>query len=52
MIARRQRRQDARRGEQLTVVDPETQLGKFAGRLGATELRAVNAALMTVSGVD
>ena len=38
--------------EQLTVVDPETQLGKFAGRLGATELRAVNAALMTVSGVD
>lgn len=33
-------------------VDPETRLGQFAGRLGAAELRAVNAALMTVLGLD
>ena len=38
--------------EQLTVVDPETRLGEFAGRLGAAELQAVNAALMTVLGLD
>lgn len=38
--------------EQLTVVDPETRLGEFAGRLGAAELRAVDAALMTVLGLD
>lgn len=38
--------------EQLTVVDPETRLGEFAGRLGAAELRTVNTALMTVLGLD
>lgn len=38
--------------EQLTVVDPEARLGQFAGRLGAAELQAVNAALMTVLGLD
>ena len=38
--------------EQLTVVDPETRLGEFAGRLGAAELQAVNAALMTVLSLD
>lgn len=38
--------------EQLTVVDPETRLGDFAGRLDATELRAVDAALLTVLGLD
>lgn len=38
--------------EQLTVVGPETRLGQFAGRLDAEELRAVNAALMTVLGLD
>jgi mRNA interferase MazF len=38
--------------EQLTVVDPETRLGQFAGRLNAAELRAVNAALVTVLGLD
>ncbi|WP_295698187.1 type II toxin-antitoxin system PemK/MazF family toxin [Lapillicoccus sp.] len=38
--------------EQLTVVDPETRLGEFAGRLDAAELRAVDAALMTVLGLD
>ncbi len=38
--------------EQLTVVDPETRLGQFAGRLDAAELEAVNAALLTVLGLD
>lgn len=38
--------------EQLTVVDSETRLGEFAGRLDAAELRAVDAALMTVLGLD
>jgi mRNA interferase MazF len=38
--------------EQLTVVDPEARLGQFAGRLSAAELQAVNAALMTVLGLD
>lgn len=38
--------------EQLTVVDPETRLGEFAGRLDAAELRAVDAALLAVLGLD
>lgn len=38
--------------EQLTVVDPETWLGEFAGRLDGAELRSVDAALMTVLGLD
>ena len=38
--------------EQLTVVDPEIRLGEFAGRLAASELRAVDAALLTVLGLD
>ncbi len=38
--------------EQLTVVDPQIWLGQFAGRLGAADVRAVNAALMTVLGLD
>lgn len=38
--------------EQLTVVDPETRLGEFAGRLDVAELRSVDAALMTVLGLD
>jgi mRNA interferase MazF len=38
--------------EQLTVVDPETRLGDFAGRLDAAELRAVDAALLAVLGLD
>ncbi len=38
--------------EQLTVVDPETRLGQFAGRLDPSELRAINAALLTVLGLD
>ena len=38
--------------EQLTAVDPETRLGQFAGRLSAAELHAVDAAVMTVLGLD
>ena len=38
--------------EQLTVVDPELRLGDFAGRLNASELLAVDAALLTVLGLD
>lgn len=38
--------------EQLTVVDPETRLGEFVGRLNASEQQAVNAALLTVLGLD
>nr|WP_221206173.1 type II toxin-antitoxin system PemK/MazF family toxin [Garicola koreensis] len=38
--------------EQLTVVDPEARLGDFAGRLDAAELRAVDAALLVVLGLD
>lgn len=38
--------------EQLTVVDPETRLGDFAGRLDTVELRAVDAALLAVLGLD
>jgi mRNA interferase MazF len=38
--------------EQLTVVDPQTRLGEFAGRLDATQLRAVDSALLVVLGLD
>jgi mRNA interferase MazF len=38
--------------EQLTVVDPEARLGDFVGRLSVSELRAVDAALLTVLGLD
>ena len=38
--------------EQLTVVDPETRLGDFIGRLDAAELREVDAALVAVLGLD
>lgn len=38
--------------EKLTVVDPETRLGEFAGRLDAAELRSVDEALLTVLGLD
>ncbi len=38
--------------EQLTVIDPQTRLGDFAGRLNPAELRAVNAALLVVLGLD
>lgn len=38
--------------EQLTVIDPESRLGAFAGRLGSVEMRAVDAALQTVLGLD
>jgi len=38
--------------EQLDVVDPETRLGEFAGRLDVAQLRSVDAGLMTVMGLD
>nr|WP_281496880.1 type II toxin-antitoxin system PemK/MazF family toxin [Ornithinimicrobium sp. F0845] len=38
--------------EQLTVIDPEVRLGEYAGRLDAAELRAVEAALLIVLGMD
>jgi mRNA interferase MazF len=34
--------------EQLTVIDPQTRLGEFAGRLTGSEMQAVSAALVTV----
>lgn len=38
--------------EQLTVVDPETRLGEFAGRLNGAEMRAVDEALLAVLTLD
>jgi mRNA interferase MazF len=38
--------------EQLAVVDPQTRLGEFAGRLDNRELHAVDAALLAVLGLD
>ncbi len=38
--------------EQLTVIDPQTRLGNFAGRLDGAEMHAVDAALLTVLALD
>jgi len=38
--------------EQLTVVDPETRLGNFAGHLDDAEIQAVDAALRSVLALD
>jgi mRNA interferase MazF len=38
--------------EQLTVIDPQTRLGEFAGRLNGSEMQAVSAALLTVLASD
>jgi len=38
--------------EQLTVIDPETRLGDFAGRLDSAEVRAVDAALLAVLALE
>lgn len=38
--------------EQLTAVDPQSRLGELVGRLGNAELRAVDAALLAVLGLD
>lgn len=38
--------------EQLTVIDPQTRLGEFAGRLNGAEMQAVNAALQAVLALD
>jgi len=37
--------------EQTTVVNPETELGEFAGRLSPDELADVNQALLLVLGL-
>lgn len=38
--------------EQLAAIDPQTRLGEFAGRLGSSELRAVEIALQVVLALD
>jgi mRNA interferase MazF len=38
--------------EQLTVIDPQTRLGNFAGRLDSSEMQAVDAALQRVLALD
>jgi mRNA interferase MazF len=38
--------------EQLTVIDPQARMGKFAGRLTNFEMQAVDAALQTVLALD
>lgn len=38
--------------EQLTVIDPQTRLGDFAGRLDRLEMQAVDAALQVVLALD
>ena len=38
--------------EQLTVIDQQIRLGKFAGRLDSSEIHAVDAALQTVLALD
>lgn len=38
--------------EQLTVVDPQTRLGEFAGRVDSSELRTVDAALLALLALD
>lgn len=38
--------------EQLTVLDSQTRLGEFAGRLNSSEMQAVSAALLTVLALD
>jgi mRNA interferase MazF len=38
--------------EQLTVIDSQTRLGGFAGRLTDSEMQAVSAALLTVLALD
>jgi len=49
---RDRRRQDSVMIEQLTVVDPETRLGNFAGHLDGAETQAVDAALRSVLALD
>ncbi len=38
--------------EQMTVIDPQTRLGDFAGRLDSSETHAVNVALRAVLALD
>lgn len=38
--------------EQMTVVDPQTRLGEFAGRLGSAEMHSVDEALLALLALD
>ena len=38
--------------DQLTVIDPQTRLGEFAGRLCSSEMRAADHALQVVLALD
>jgi len=38
--------------EQLTVIDPQTRLGDFAGRLSSSEMQAVDHAMQVVLALD
>lgn len=38
--------------EQLTVVDPQTRLGDYAGRLSSADMQAVDSALRVVLALD
>lgn len=38
--------------EQLTVIDPQMRLGEFVGRLDASEIAKVDAALTVAFGLD
>jgi len=38
--------------EQITVIDPQTRLGEFAGRLSSSEMQAVDHALQGVLALE
>lgn len=38
--------------EQLTVIDPQSRVGEFAGRLDSSEMHAVDAAVQAVLALD
>ena len=38
--------------EQLTLIDPQTRLGEFAGRFNSSEMQAVDHALQVVLALD
>jgi mRNA interferase MazF len=38
--------------EQLTVIDPESRLGEYAGRLDPSEMQAVDDALLAALALD
>jgi mRNA interferase MazF len=38
--------------EQLSAVDPQTRRGEFVGRLGSSEMLAVDTAILAMLGLD